>query len=29
MQFDKIFDERLTIPFKLTKAALPVLQKSK
>ncbi|EYC13033.1 hypothetical protein Y032_0045g1227 [Ancylostoma ceylanicum] len=27
-QFDKLFNDRLTIPFKLTKAALPTLQKS-
>ncbi|CAJ0596375.1 unnamed protein product [Cylicocyclus nassatus] len=28
-QFDTMFDDRLTIPFKLTKAALPMLMKSK
>ncbi|KAK6057346.1 hypothetical protein COOONC_05140, partial [Cooperia oncophora] len=27
--FDKLFNDRLTIPFRLTQAALPFLEKSK
>ncbi|KAK6731551.1 hypothetical protein RB195_007793 [Necator americanus] len=29
MQFNKLFNDRLTIPFKLSQAALPILKKSK